>query len=92
MTDTAGHTHDDARNATKRKADMAAQETAQETAQDTPQGTVLLPGSPQAEARGCCCSRLANASYRIGATSTPLLDPACALHWLPDTTEPKPNT
>lgn len=39
-----------------------------------------LPGSPRAAARGCRCAVLANASYRVGATTTPLLDPECELH------------
>lgn len=39
-----------------------------------------LPGSPAAVASGCRCSVLANASYRVGATSAPLPDPACDLH------------
>jgi hypothetical protein len=40
----------------------------------------MLPGSPAAVDHGCRCSRLANASYRVGATSTPSLDPDCELH------------
>ena len=38
------------------------------------------PGSPQALDRGCACPTLANASYRVGADPTPLIDPTCPLH------------
>ena len=39
-----------------------------------------LPGSPTAVDHGCLCPGLANASYRVGATSAPLIDPECELH------------
>jgi hypothetical protein len=47
----------------------------------------MLPGSPAAVAHGCCCSRLANASYRVGATTTPLVEPDCELHHRSDAAE-----
>lgn len=40
----------------------------------------LLPGSPGATERGCCCSVLANVSYRFGGDTAPLLDPECPVH------------
>lgn len=43
----------------------------------------LAPGSPAALMRGCRCSVLANALYRVGAEQGPLIDPACGLHQLP---------
>ncbi len=42
----------------------------------------LAPGSPAAIDRGCHCSVLANASYRIGTEPFPLADPDCTLHHL----------
>lgn len=38
------------------------------------------PGSPAALARGCLCSVLANASYRVGQALTPVIDPRCPVH------------
>src|SRR3954466_15800524 len=57
----------------------------------TPGGTIdaaavnedLAPGPPAALMRGCRCSVLANAFYRVGAEQCPLVDPACGLHQLP---------
>ena len=40
----------------------------------------VAPGSPQALDRGCACPTLANASYRVGADPTPLIDPTCPVH------------
>lgn len=54
------------------------------TATGTPASTApedaLAPGGPGALGRGCECSILANAGYRIGADPTPLIDPNCPLH------------
>lgn len=33
-----------------------------------------MPGSPEAAARGCRCSTLANAAYRLGADLSALVD------------------
>ena len=43
-------------------------------------GDDAAPGSPQALDQGCACPTLANASYRVGADPTPLIDPTCPLH------------
>ncbi|TCK25183.1 hypothetical protein [Pseudonocardia endophytica] len=43
-------------------------------------GHELPPGGPQATARGCLCSVLANAAYRSGADENPCIDPLCPLH------------
>ena len=40
----------------------------------------MAPGGPQALARGCRCSVLANAAYRTRATDQPFVDPCCPLH------------
>ncbi len=41
---------------------------------------VPAPGSPEAVDAGCTCPMLANASYRVGAEPTPLIDPTCPAH------------
>lgn len=41
---------------------------------------VPLPGAPEAVESGCTCSPLANAGYRTGADTDPLLAPDCPLH------------
>ncbi|MFC5139906.1 hypothetical protein ACFPK1_16825 [Actinomycetospora rhizophila] len=38
---------------------------------------ILLPGSPAARAAGCGCSVLANAAYRCGASTSPLIEATC---------------
>ena len=38
---------------------------------------ILLPGSPAARAAGCGCSVLANAAYRCGASTSPLIETTC---------------
>ena len=41
----------------------------------------LPPGGPAAAEQGCCCSVLANATYRAGVPGVePLIDPTCTLH------------
>ena len=47
--------------------------------EDVPTGAPA-PGSPEAVDAGCTCPMLANASYRVGAEPTPLVDPACPVH------------
>jgi hypothetical protein len=66
----------------------------------TPGGTIdaaainedLAPGSPAALMRGCRCSVLANAFYRVGAEQGPLVDPACGLHQRPGPDPVPPST
>jgi hypothetical protein len=38
------------------------------------------PGGATARAHGCVCSVLANAAYRRGQQSAPMVDPGCQLH------------
>ncbi len=52
------------------------------------QDRLLLPGSPQAAARGCRCPILANAFYRVGAEPAALI-PEQASHSLFGTTRPR---
>lgn len=48
----------------------------------TARAALQAPGGPEALARGCSCSALANAGYRSGAESNPLVDPECPTHRL----------
>jgi hypothetical protein len=41
------------------------------------------PGGATAQAHGCVCSVLANAAYRRGQQSAPMVDPGCRLHAMP---------
>lgn len=41
------------------------------------------PGAPDAIDSGCTCLSLANAGYRAGAETEPLIAPDCPLHAAP---------
>ncbi|WP_285659276.1 hypothetical protein [Actinomycetospora sp. NBRC 106375] len=53
------------------------------TSTPAPAAAPLLPGSPAARAAGCACSVLANAAYRCGASTSPLIEPTCVVHLEP---------
>lgn len=37
-------------------------------------------GGAEARRQGCVCSTLANAAFRVGAATEPLVDPQCPIH------------
>ncbi|MBE7163520.1 MAG: hypothetical protein INR72_19950 [Williamsia herbipolensis] len=60
---------------------QAGDEAGRVPAPDPEAAHCLPPGGPAAAGQGCCCSVLANATYRAGVPDVePLIDPTCPLH------------